>query len=198
MTQPDFAEAFAAALASEDEQYLEAEHALLQLPGPPAGLTERLGDDDPVARLLAQAVLEESLAAGSPATAAEEYLSIVQRWFAPTILHDPPVRGVVHNLTTRFGGQLTELMAVRLVKVPAAPVWRAQVALGYLAEHPTPAVTDVLLRYAAQTTVPALREATVRLLTASGDPNLAVKIAAERTRLAREGRDLPPELRLIT
>ena len=58
MTQPDFAEAFAAALASEDEQYLEAEHALLQIPGPPAGLTERLSDDDPVARLLAQAVLD--------------------------------------------------------------------------------------------------------------------------------------------
>jgi hypothetical protein len=192
MSAPSDAEVFRAAVEGEGDEYLAAESALLASGSVDQILRPALQDEDPVARLVAQVVLDAAESETQPLEGAEQYLAAAERWFAPTILGTPPVRGVVSNLTATFGGRLGEYLAVRLVKVPSAPAWRQQVALGYLHDHPTPSATDALLRYAsAATTAPGLQAVAARVLAASGDDRLAAKVAAERDRLASAGLTLP-------
>ncbi|MBG0564858.1 hypothetical protein [Actinoplanes aureus] len=183
---------FAKALAGEDEAYLRAEAGLRESADAEV-LESNLSADDPIARLMAHVMLD--WADADPGfEGADRYLDVVEHWFADTIVRTPPVDGVVENLTAKFGGRLGEFLALRLVKVPTTPAWRAQVALSYLERHPTPAATDALIRYASLTSVPALQGAVARVVTKFRDPALARKVSAERDRLAREGRGLPSAL----
>jgi hypothetical protein len=185
------AEVFQAAVDAEGDEYLAAEAALLAS-GPPR---EALEHDDPIARLLAGVLLEAAESDTQPFEAAEQYLASAERWFAGTILATPPVRGVVANLTAAFGGRLGEYLALRLVKVPAAPAWRQQTALAYLMRNPAPSATGAVLRYAsAPTTPPGLQSMAAQVLASSGDAQLAAKVSAERDRLARAGASLPDPL----
>ena len=106
----------------------------------------------------------------------------------------PPVRAVVDSLTARYGAGLAGFLALRLVKLPRSPGWRARTALGYLERNPTPAVTEALLRFAAATSEPLLQASAVRAIRAARDSRLPEKLAAERDRLAAVGRPLPPSV----
>lgn len=191
MPVPSDAEVFQAAVEAEGDEYLAAEAALLA-----SGWASDAAEvEDPIAGLLAGVLLEAAQSDTQPFDGAEQYLASAERWFADTILGRPPVRGVVANLTAAFGGRLGEYFALRLVKLPTAAVWRQQVALAYLQDHPTPSATDALLRYgSAPTTAPGLQAATARVLAASGDGRLAAKVSAERDRLAAAGASLPEPL----
>jgi hypothetical protein len=189
---------FERALATEDEAYLRAETRLRGSAAADEVLEPNLGHEDPLGRLMARVLLEWAEAEDAGFDAALRYLNHVERSFGPTILGTPPVRGVVENLSATFGGRLAEFLALRLVKVPTAPAWRAQVTLAYLERHPTPAVTDALLRYASMTSAPALQAAVARAVTVAHDPALARKAQAEADRLARTGRTLPPAVAKLT
>jgi hypothetical protein len=130
----------------------------------------------------------------TPVDAAEEYLAIAEKWFARTILGTPPVGGIIDNLNATFGGSLAKFLALRLVKVPAAPMWRQQVALGYIAGNPDPAVTEALLRFASATPTAAMQQAVAHVLRSGGDGALTAKVAAERERLVRNGKTLSEPL----
>lgn len=184
----------ARAVDAENEGYLRAEAALRRTPQAAPALQAGLAHDDPIARLLAQVLLDAAESESDDLDTADRYLEVSARWFARTVAGSPPIRGVVDNLTARYGDRLAGYLAVRLAKVPAAPAWRAQVALAYLERHPTPTVTDALLRFASQTSEPALQEAAARVAAGAGDVALAAKVAAERDRLARAGRSLPGAL----
>jgi hypothetical protein len=180
---------FAQALDAEDDAYLRAEsrlrgsgHAILE---------PQLANPDPVGRLLAGVLLEWAETEDPGFDKALQYLDLVERRFAGTVIGVPPVGPVVDNLSTTFGNRLAEFLALRLVKVPTMAEWRARTTLTYLQQHPTPAVTDALLRYAATAPSP-LQAAAVRGITLARDPILTSKIAAEQTRLAASGRSLPP------
>lgn len=191
--QSDVEDLFARALVTEDEAYLGAEGRLLERADADA-LRENLGHADPVGRLLASVLLEWSEAGGEQLERAVAYLDLAERRFASTVAGTPPIRGVVENLSATFGGRAAELLALRLVKASAPAHWRAMATLGYLERHPTPAVTDAVVRFAARTTVPTQQTAAVNLLSRLGDPALAAKVGAERERLARAGRALPTAL----
>ena len=191
MTDSDDALTFQAALDGEADEYLEAEATLRRSTSAKNTLEPALHDPDPIARLMAEVFLDASEAENDPYGAVEDYLAAAEEWFADTILGSPPVGGIVDNLTATFGGSLAGYLALRLVKVPTAPMWRQQVILSYLEHNPTPAATDALLRYASATPVPELQRAVARVVRAAGDTALASKVAAERERLARDGRKLP-------
>lgn len=179
---------FKRAVISENEAYLLAEQRLRQSPDVLAGA---LQDPDPVGRLLAGVALEWGETEGHDFEAALRYLDGLERHFAGTVAGSPPVQVVVDTLSTRFGGQLAELLALRLVKETRQPSWRVLVTLAYLDRHRTPAVTDALIRYAAATQAPTLQNVSVRVLANLGDAALASKIRAERERLAARGGALP-------
>jgi hypothetical protein len=188
-------EVFQAAVDAEGDEYLAAEAALLASGPPSEALQPALEQEDPIARLVAGVLLEAAESDTQPFEAAEQYLGSAERWFAGTIVATPPVRGVVANLTATFGGRLGEYLALRLVKVPAAPPWRQQTALAYLMRNPAPGATDAVLRYAsAPTTAPGLQSMAAQVLASSGDAQLAAKVSAERDRLARSGASLPDPL----
>ena len=187
-------ELFERAMAGEDAGYLDVEAQLRTTPGTVDMLEEKLSSDDPVGRLMASVLLDWSERSGSTFETVERYLDHVERKFAGTVVGAPPVRGVVDNLTARFGAALAEYFALRLVKVPTAPAWRAQTALVYLERHPTPAATEALIRYATATSEPVLQASAVRAITAARDVGLPEKLAAERRRLAVAGRSLPAAL----
>lgn len=193
-SDPDDAVAFQAALDSEGDEYLEAEGTLRSSASARATLEPALYDQDPIARLMAQVLLEASEAEAPELDAADRYLAVAERWFADTIVGTPPVRGVVDNLSAQFGGALAGYLALRLVKVPTAPTWRQQATLAYLERHPIPAATDALLRYATTTPVPELQTTAARVLRSARDPALPSKVAAEKERLARTGKVLPGPL----
>jgi hypothetical protein len=190
---------FQRALVTEDEAYLMTERALLEEPEHTEALRQGLGHPDPVARLTANVMLEWAEAEGDPArdhsfTAALRYLDYAERRFARTAAQTPPVQGVVEQLSARFGGQLAELLALRLVKQPRQASWRVLTTLGYLDRHKTPAVTEALIRFAAQTPSPQLQRMTVAVIAGLGDPELRRKLIAERERLAGQGAAMPPAL----
>jgi hypothetical protein len=196
--EQDDAPLFEAALDSEGDEYLEIERTLRTSESVKDTLESALRREDPIAQLMAQVLLDASEAETQQLDAADRYLEVVERWFAPTILRSPPILGVVDNLSAQFGGALAGYLALRLVKIPTAPTWRAQVTLAYLERNPTPAVTDALLRYASVTTVPELQAATARVLRSAGDSALAAKVTAEQERLARSGKTLPEPLASLT
>ena len=195
MTEPTDAELLEAAIDGFSDEYLAAEAALLSSGSADDVLRSALDRDDPIARLTAHVLLDAVAAGTQPLDGVEQYLAAAERWFAPTIVSTPPIRGIVSNLTATFGGTLGEYLALRLVKVPSAPAWRQQVALAYLQHHPTPGATVALLRYAsAAATAPDMRVAAAQVVAASGDGEILAKVAAERDRLARAGAVLPEPL----
>lgn len=184
---------FQRALVSEDEAYLNAEARLMESAREAPGSLGRLAPDDPVGRLLAR-VLESAEERAADVEEASRYLDEAERWFARTVVGVPRVDAVVENLTRQHGGRLAEVLALRLVRVPSAPEWRARTALAYIERHPTPTVTEAVVRFATTTQLPQHQAAVARTLAAIDDPAMGSKVAAERERLARSGRSLPPAL----
>jgi hypothetical protein len=190
---PDFEAVFRRAMISEGDAYLMAESELRDSPESAPVLRAHLSDPDPIGRPAAGVVLEWSESAGDELTQAMQYLDDLQRRFAPTVLGAPPVTGVIQNLTTKFGGRLAELLALRLVQQPQ-PSWRVLTTLGYLDRHKNPATTEALIRFAAQTREPRLQQLVAQVVANLGDPALAQKLQAERDRLVAQGGALPPAL----
>lgn len=194
--EPGEAEAvFERAVVSEDEAYLRAEERLrVAATDAVPVLREHLDDPDPMRRLTARVLLESIETAGGDFDQAGRYLAALARRFANTAARTPPVHGVVETLTTRFGGRLAELLALRLTQESRPDDWRVRLTLEYLARHRTPAANDALIRFAARTTQPFYQQAAAQVLAASGDRALGQKLAAEHQRLARQGTALPASL----
>ena len=201
MTSPEDDAVLRAAVDSEEVDYPDAEALMLSRAADTGDFSAAMEDDDALTRLAAHAVLDAAeTEQGEPGklAAVDAYLAKAERWFAPTVLGSPPVRGVVDNLTASLGGRLAALFALRLLKLPGAPPWRQQVALGYLEENHTPTATEAILRYATATTTPdGLRQAAVRTLRATGDPQLPAKARAERDRLTALGTPVPNALKSL-
>jgi hypothetical protein len=186
---------FARALATTDEAYFRMEEQLID------GAAEaeetirgHLDDPDPMARLLAEVVLEATADNGQAIEKATRFLAFAERRAARSILRKPPAAGVAGTLTKAFGSRLAEFLALRLVQETQAPGWRVMTALAYLNEHRTPAATSALIRFAARTRQPQHQRAAIAVLRNIGDPELPAKLAAERRTLQQQGVTLPAAL----
>lgn len=185
---------FRRALITEDEAYTVVESRLRALPESAPVMRENLDHPDPIGRLLAGVMLDWTESEDHDFDVALRRLDQLERRFASTVAGAPSPVATADNLTARFGGRLAELLALRLVKEPRQEQWRALTALAYLDRHRTPAVSDALIRFAAITPDPHTQQLAARVLGGIGDPALARKIAAERERLAAQGRSMPPAI----
>jgi hypothetical protein len=185
------------ALASTDDAYLEAESLLFEAASRSSGQSPGGDAADPIAELMRRV-------ATSPGPTPDEvrrasrYLDGAERRSARTIAGTPSVDGAVENLSRLAGPRLAEWFALRLVQVRDTPDWRVRTALGYIERHPTPTVTDAVIRFAGTTTVPSQQALAARVLRGIGDSQLQAKLTAEQTRLAALGRSLPPALTELT
>jgi hypothetical protein len=186
----DVADAFRRALATEDEAYLRWEERLVEA-APDAEPPVDLVESSPMGPLLAELMQEAARNGGEEFEQATAYLDDLAARAARTAMLVPRADIVIEKLTARFGNRLTAFLGLRLVKDSALPDWRVMATLGYLDRHKTPAATEALIRFAARTSVPRQQAFAVTVLRGSGDPALAQKLAAERSRL---GRDLPAAL----
>lgn len=183
------ADAFRRALVAEDEAYLRWEEQLLEA-APDAEPPLELVESEPMGGLLGE-LMEAARRGGDDFEQANAYLDKVAARAARTAMRVPRADSVAEKLTARFGDRLTAFLALRLAKESALPDWRVMATLGYLDRHKTPAVTEALIRFAARSKVPRQQALAATVLRGLGDPALAQKLAAERTRL---GRDLPAAL----
>jgi hypothetical protein len=186
---------FERAVVSEDEAYERVEAHLRQAGEEAAPVLRRnLDHADAIGQLAARVLLEWSESGGDDFDKASRYLELLPARFAGTAARTPPVRGVLHNLSARYGGRLAEFLALRLVKQSQPANWEVLTSLAYLDQYKNPAVTEALIRFAARTTQPQWQQLATRVLRDLGDPALAAKLTAERGRLAQNGRSLPPAL----
>lgn len=180
---------FERAVASEDEAFLRAEEHLVRAGAEAVPtLQQHLNHPDPIGRLTARVALEWA-ESGDDFDKARRYLSAVAKRFAPTAAAAPPIRGVVENLTARFGARLTQFLALHLAKESQPDDWHVLATLAYLDRHKNPAVTDALIRFATRTSQPLHQELAARVLREIGDPALGQKLAAASQRAT-----LPPVL----
>jgi len=186
---------FDEALASTGQAYLDAERRLRD-DGAAAEpvLRRNLTHPDPIGRLLARTLLAWLGASGAEYQAALDYLDSLPARIAHTPITTPSPLGAASYLTLHFEGRVADALALRLVKAADWPHWKAMAVLFYLKDHASPALTEPLLRFAADTADERWRAAAIDAARAGRDPALAAKIEAERLRLQAQKRLLPEAL----
>jgi hypothetical protein len=106
---------------------------------------------------------------------------------------------VAERLHRRFGADVVELMALRLLKLPDWPAWRRRGAMLYLKQHAQPTHTEVLALLAAQARDPAEQDLAVQavLQLQPQDPQLKPKLQRVQVGLAQQGAGLPSPLKAL-
>jgi hypothetical protein len=186
---------FEKAVVSYGKDYLEAELALRN--GGSAAtlfLQKNLTHPDPVARLMARCLLDWMEGNRPEYIAALNYLDTLPKILARTPITSPDPTASARYLTKHYGDRVADVLALRLVKETDWPHWRVMAVLFYLQEHHLPSTTAALIRFAAQTGNERWRDTAVQAIKAIEDPDLPAKITAERQRLEKLQRVLPPPL----
>ena len=174
-------EVFRTAITSVGEDYLEAEQAL-RAGGADAlmAMQQGLGDGDPIAPLLVQ-VLTRWIEQNPPEyQAALDYLDFLPQKLARTPIPKPSPSGVAAYLTKHFAGNVTDVLALRLIKAIEWPHWRVAGVLLYFQEHKDPQITAALIRFAGQASDRDWRNLAIETIRATSDPNIGDKLASER------------------
>jgi hypothetical protein len=92
---------------------------------------------------------------------------------------------------------VARLLALRLIKQPEWPRWRAFGVVLYLQQRPDRAATGALLRYAIETGDDGLRAAALDAVRATPDPARAAKLAYEVARARRLDRAVPASVAAV-
>lgn len=179
------------ALASEGESWPEAEAELLAATAHGVALEAAMTHPDPVGRQMAQTAATSDADARDALERATAYLEDAAQFFARTPARTPPIGPVAANLSATFGAALVGPLSLRLAQQRDQPHWRVMSTLLYLDSHRDPLIVPSLVRFAAQSSVPAQQELAVRLLGSIGGPSVASSVRDERDRLARTGGTLP-------
>ena len=196
--QKNMDDTFALAVLSHGQDYVRAEKTLRDGGGSAkATLQKNLVNPDPLARLIAQVLLEWMEGTKPEDQKALDYLDGLPKRLASTPLTMPPPDGVAAELKNRFGGRVAEFLAVRLVKGTDWPRWRSLAVILYLQSQYLPSTTAPLIRFASDTKDDSLRNAAVEVIKNAHDPELGAKITAEKLRLAMQDKVLPEGLRAM-
>jgi hypothetical protein len=186
---------FDKAAGSHGPEYLRLEMELRQQgPAAEAVLRDNLRRPDPIDRLLAQVLLNWTGAQGADYQAALDYLDYLPARLARTPITSPSPTGIATYLRLHFESRVADLLALRLVKGSDWPRWRVLGVLFYLEERKLPATTEALIRFAEEARDTEWASKAVQVIRAVKDPELRVKIAAERKRAEAAGRAFPLEL----
>jgi hypothetical protein len=197
-------EALEAAITTRGSTYLEAERRLRE-GGPEAAalLRKNLAQADPVARMVVQTLLDWYVGHAGDYKGVLDYFEWIVKWDASTVVGTPRADGTEGYLSQEYGARLTHFLAVRLLKEgDDLPRWKLGATVLYLRAHPTPSVTEVLLRYAVETKnedwqglLPRMQ--TIETIVAIKDPKLQQKLEAERARCKNLGVPFPAELEAL-
>ena len=186
-------EIFRRAVQQAGQDYVDAERELLQ-GGAAAVVTLRAqltGNRDPLARLVAECVLDQIEGRKPEYAEAMAYIDGLPLKLARTPITSPSPTGIASYLTKHYGDRVAPYLALRLVKGTDWPRWKVNGVLFYLRDQRVPATSFPLLRFAVETGVDEWRGTAVEALRNIEDPGLRAKIEAERQRLQRERRTLP-------
>jgi hypothetical protein len=191
---------FERALAATGPEYVELERQLRRLVA--AGTSEALAaiaagrrHPDPIAPLLAEVVGAARGESGQDYDNLEKLMVNFPARVARTPLGEPEPDMFRQAVTRAYGGRATKFLALRLVKQPEWPDWLVLGVLLYLQEHPDPATTAAVLRFAIVTPSLDQRRAAVATLGAIADPAMGPKVV-EAQRWAEAAKlPFPPELR---
>jgi hypothetical protein len=152
---------------------------------------------DPIARLLAQVVLDWVGPKESDLKAALAYLDYAPVKLKPTAKGFPSPMGVESYLTLHFGDRVAELLALRLVKEAGWRHWKVVAIIFYLKAHKRSSTTSALLRFAIETEVADWRKFALEAIHEIHDPDLAAKLAFETARARKRGHAVPAEVKAL-
>ena len=186
---------FEKAVASYGQDYVQVEKTLLRGgESTAATLRRNLDNTDPVARIMAQCLLDRVEGRAPDYQAALDYLDYIPKRLARTPVGLPPPRGVAAELADRFDGRVADFLALRLVKGTDWPDWQVMGVLLYLTDQHLISPTAALVRFAAETKNEGWRKAAIEAIRAARDRDLAAKIAFERGRFKAQQKMLPKAL----
>jgi hypothetical protein len=188
-------------LEAAGPDYLRGELDLRQAAPLDPALNQRMREvsahGEPIARLLAQVVLDWGGAKRADFDAALAYLDRLPGKLARTAMGKPSPTGTESYLTLHFADRVAELLALRLIKEDAWPPWKTRAVIFYLTAHRLPSTTTALIRFAIETADAESRDLAIAGVRAIGDPTQATQVAAEAARAQRLQRPLPPEVRAL-
>jgi hypothetical protein len=188
-------------LDASGPDYLRGELDLRQAAPLDPALSQRLRQvsarGEPIARLLAQVVLDWGGPKRADFDAALEYLDRLPAKLARTAMGKPSPTGTESYLTLHFADRVAELLALRLIKEDAWPPWKARAVIFYVTAHRRPSTTTALIRFAIETPDAESRDLAIAGVRAIGDPTQATQVAAEIARAQRLHGPVPPEVRAL-
>ena len=193
-------ELFQQAAASSGSHYMECERRLLAADkSVVATLQTNLRNSDPMARLLAQVLLDGRKGGTNDYRAAAEYLEwLVKR--SPVTEGGPPSPPMLaKSLASAFDGRVVDFLALRLVKEDKEdlPGWLRRGIILYLQQQKSRATTAALLRFGVETKDEGLRDCAVDAIRSMPDPELPKKLEAEREYAKKQGLAWPSALEAL-
>jgi hypothetical protein len=188
---------FELAVEKTGPEYLALESDLRRTLRPGSVELESVRKDtrDPIAHLLAMVLVDWAGPKAADFNAALEYLDRIPR--KGSIIQNPPPVGVEGYLTREFANRVANLLALRLVKQPDWPGWKAVSVVLYLKTHKMPSTTAALIRYAITTTHEEGRKLAIEAIQAIKDPDLSAKLGFELARAQALGLTVPPDVRAL-
>jgi hypothetical protein len=193
--------AFDRTLEAAGPDYLRGELDLRQAAPLDPALNQRLrqvsAHGEPIARLLAQVVLDWGGPKRADFNAALDYLDRLPGKLARTAMGKPSPTGTESYLTLHFADRVAELLALRLIKEDAWPPWKARAVIFYVTAHRPPSTTTALIRFAIETPDTESRGLAIAGVRAIDDPTRATQVAAEIARAQRLQRPVPPDVRAL-
>lgn len=196
---------FDQAVKSSGPQYHEYERQLLEGPEPETSqmLSNRLGNPDPMVKLMARAFLDGKGERAKDHKEAAAYLRALPWRLVGAVNPNPGPLELATSLDSDFKDHVANFLAVMLVKDckddrrDVSPKWLKQGLIVYLQQQKIPSTTAGLIRFAEETEDPELRDAAVQAIKAIPDPELPGKIEAERKKARAQRKDLPLALEAL-
>jgi hypothetical protein len=191
---------FNKAVISSGSNFVECERQLLAADDSVlATMQTNLRNSDPIARLLAQVLLDGKKGRTNDYNKAAEYLEWLMKR-APVSEGGPPSPPMLaHSLAKAFDGRVADFLALRLVKEEKEnlPGWLRTGTLLYLQQQKSPATTAALLRFALETDDEHLRDSAIEAIKGIRDPELPKKLEAEREYAKKQHLQLPSVLETL-
>ncbi len=179
-------------LTATGEHYLDQESQLLKGGEDAiAVLTSKLQHNDTYTRIYAKTMLDWLEGKSPNINIALDYLEALPGELAYTALGSPSALPTSSYLDYHYTNTVTNILGIRIIKLPELPRWYVLAVIFHIKSQTPPKATNLLLRFAIETNNEEWRNAALEAITEIQDPQLNVKIAEEKSRLASSGRGLP-------
>jgi hypothetical protein len=191
---------FNKAVVSSGSNYVECERQLLAADDSVVTtLQANLRNPDPIARLLAQVLLDGRKGRADEYKRAWEYLEWLLKRSPVTEGGPPPPAMLANSLASAFENRAADFLALRLVKTDKEnlPDWLRQGMILYLQQQKLPSATIALLRFGVETKDERLRDYAIDAIRSIHDPELPKKLEVEREYAKKQDLKWPSALETL-